>query len=105
MGITKFVLKMTNIFLIFLIKLCIAVPISSKIHMGPIFTPSIYSDSTSRPERSAEISMDAIDDFDHEYQDSDFQMNEETKNDLFVSNLNLFAKFLNFFSDLTNLSH
>ena len=96
---------MTNIFIIFVIKLCIAVPISSKIHMGPIFTPSIYSDSTSRPERSAEISIDAIDDFQHEYQDSDFQMNEETTNDLFLSNLSLFAKFLNFFSDLTNPSH
>ena len=73
--------------------------------MGPIFTPSIYSDSTSRPERSAKISIDAIDDFDHEYQDFDFQMKEETKNDLFISNLSLFAKFLNFFSDLTNPSH
>ena len=96
---------MTNIFHIFLIKLCIAVPISSKIHMGPIFTPSIYSDTTSRPKRSAEISIDAIDDFYHEYQDSDFQINEETKNDRFISNLSLFAKFLNFFSDLTNPSH
>ena len=96
---------MTNIFLLFLIKLCPAVPISSKIHMGPIFTPSIYSYTTSRPERSAEFSMDAIDDFAHEYQDSDFQMNDETKNDLFVVNLSLFAKFLNFFSDLTNPSH
>ena len=101
----KICTKMTNIFHIFLIKLCIAVPISSKIHMGPIFTPSIYSDTTSRPKRSAEISIDAIDDFYHEYQDSDFQINEETKNDRFISNLSLFAKFLNFFSDLTNLSH